>query len=108
MQKNTGNLEFTKEEANLRFSYFDTGITDAEIRVSASKNVVLEPVASKGKPEADEPKKGKDDPKAAKTPVKKPAKKPGIPGLPELPPGVEIPDEVKDLLKKALEEKGDK
>ena len=104
MEKNTGNLEFKKEEASLRFSYFDTGITDAEIRVSASKNVMLEPVASKDKALAEEPKKGKDDPKAGKGT----AKKPGIPGLPELPPGVEIPDEVKDLLKKALDEAGGK
>jgi hypothetical protein len=99
--ENTGNLEFKKDEASLRLSYFDTGVTEAEIRVSASKNVILEPAISKDKPAGDEP--AEEAPKPAKKP-----KKPSLPGLPELPPGVELPDEVKELLKKALEEPGDK
>lgn len=97
LEKNTGNLVLKKEEARLRFSYFDTGIADAEIRVSGSSNMVLEPAATKEKTDADEPKT-----------EKKPKKKPALPGLPELPPGVEIPEDVKELLKKALEEAGDK
>ena len=97
LETNTGNLVLKKEEARLRFSYFDTGIADAEIRVSGSANMVLEPGVTKEKADAEEPKA-----------EKKPKKKPALPGLPELPPGVEIPEDVKELLKKALEEAGDK
>lgn len=90
--KNTGSLDFTKGEARLGFSYFDVGFGDVEIRVSASRNVILEAVASKDKPPADAP--------MAK------AKTPAIPGLPALPPGVELPADVEALLKKALEDAG--
>ena len=90
MNKNNGNLKLKKDALELSFSYFDTGFTDAEIRVSASSNVLLEPqaVATAEKP-----------PQEAKQP-----RPPAIPGLPALPPGVELPDDVKDLLKKALQE----
>jgi len=90
--KTTGDLDFKKGEASLGFSYSDIGFGDVEIRVSASKNVVLEPIASKDRPAADAP--------MAK------AKPPVIPGLPALPPGVELPADVEALLKKALEDAG--
>jgi hypothetical protein len=90
--KNAGDLDFQKGESRLSFSYFDIGLGDVEIRVSASKNIVLEPVTSGDKPPAEAP--------AAK------AKAPAVPGLPALPPGVEIPADVEALLKKALEDAG--
>lgn len=90
--KNAGDLGFTKSEARLNFSYIDVGLGDVEIRVSGSKNVVLQPVASKDKPPAEAP--------MAK------AKTPAIPGLPALPPGVELPADVEAILKKALEDAG--
>src|SRR5262249_23720991 len=43
---NTGHLSFTKDEASLRFSYIDSGLTDAEITISGS-GVVLTPARSK-------------------------------------------------------------
>jgi len=88
--KNTGDLDFKKGEARLGFSYFDIGFGDVEIRVSATNNVMLEPIASKDKPAEGAPK----------------AKTPAIPGLPALPPGVELPADVEALLKKALEDAG--
>ena len=98
MDKNSGSLDVKKDNVRIHCSYFDTGITDAEIRVSAPKNVVLQPSPSKDKVAADAP---------ADEPLKPVKKKPTVPSLPELPPGVEIPDDVKALLKKALEESGD-
>ncbi|MFN0017999.1 MAG: hypothetical protein ACKVP0_07060 [Pirellulaceae bacterium] len=95
--KTSGSINFTKGYGKLSLSYFDLGIGGVDIEVSGSKNIVLEPVASKDAVAADDP--PADEPKPAKKP-----KKPGLPGLPELPPGVEIPAEVQDLLKKALEE----
>ncbi len=98
-EKIRGDLRFEKDQYTLDFSYFDIG--DVDIRISASNNVILEPAEGKlaasdkpgdkpvgDKPVADAPKKGKK-------------KAPSIPGLP---PGVEIPAEVGDLIKKALEE----
>lgn len=102
-EKNTGDMEMKKGDLSLDFSYFDTGITDASIRVSGSFNVVLETVAAKDSPAGGKP--------ASETAKSKPGKKPtapAIPGLPDLPPGVEIPDEVKALLEKALKEAGQK
>lgn len=95
MDKNTGSASFKKDSARLSCSYFDTGLLDADIRISAYQNVELEPVTAKGKP-AEAP---KDGPPA----VKKPAK-PAVPGLPGLPPGVELPDDVKSLIEKALKD----
>lgn len=89
LEENAGNMDFKKGEARLSFSYIDAGFGDAEIKVSGSPNVVLETAKSKDKTAADEP----------KTKKKKAAS--GVPGLPDLPPGVEIPDDVKALLKKA-------
>lgn len=100
--KNTGDMEMTKGDLALDLSYFDTGITDASIRVSGSFKVVLETVAAK------DAAGGKS---ASNTAKSKPGKKPAasaIPGLPDLPPGVEVPDEVKALLEKALQEAGQK
>ena len=96
LEKNTGNLELTKDDVALSCSYFDTELTPVEIRITAAKNVVLDPIASKEKPPLAKGKPAKD----------KPGKKPGspIPGLPELPPGVELPDDVNELLQKALKE----
>jgi hypothetical protein len=91
LEENTGSLGMTKEMYSIRLSYFDIGITGAEVRISAPKNVVLEPKASKEKP-----------PAAAKPEVK-PGKKPG-PAIPGLPEEVELPDDVNELLKKALQE----
>ena len=89
-EANTGSMQFKKGEATLRFSYFDTGLTDAEITVAGSLGLVLEP-----KPVVDT---------APADDVPKTAKKRGLadlPGMPKLPPGVELPDmpEVGDLLK---------
>ncbi len=91
LDETSGRLSFKKGYAQLTFSYFDLGISDVEITVAGTKNVVLEAVPSKEKPAEGKPKPGK-----------KPAA-PGIPGLPELPPGVELPKDVEELLKKALE-----
>lgn len=95
-EKHSGSLYFKKDEAQIRFSYFDTGLADLEITVSGSQQVVFEP-----QPTLDKSQRGG----APKT-----AKKPGladIPGMPKLPPGVELPDvpEVNDLLK-TLKEAG--
>lgn len=104
--KNSGEIAVTKVqeegELELEFSYFDTGITDADIRVSGSFKVVLETATSKEKVASDKP--------AAKKPgtAKPKAKKPAISGLPDLPPGVELPDDVKAELEKALKELGGK
>lgn len=95
LEENTGRLGMKKDEVRLHFSYFDTGLTDAEIRVSGPKNLVLKPILSKEKPAS------KEKPVVKTKPTQKP--KPTIPGLPEL-PGVELPDDVADVLKKALEE----
>lgn len=95
LDENTGRLELSKSEAQLSFSYFDTGLTDAEIRLTSTANVVLEPTRSKDKPPADS---------ATAKPKGKAKTKPAVPGLPDLPPGVELPDDVRDLLKDALKE----
>jgi hypothetical protein len=95
--KNTGQIELVKDELELELSYFDTGITDADIRVSGSFKVVLETATSKDKVAGEKP--AADKPKA---------KKPAIPGLPDLPPGVELPADVKAELEKALKELGGK
>jgi hypothetical protein len=102
--KNTGELELKKGNLELRFSYFDSGFTDAEIKVSGSSNVVLKPASGKlvmGKPMPDKPAPG--NAKAGTKPTT-----PKFPGLPDLPPGVEIPDDVKALLEKALQDAGQK
>lgn len=77
-KKNTGSLDFKKDQVRLGLSYFDTGITDAEIRVSASKGVVLEPTAAadKAQPRAETPKSGTREPKTPSLP--------DIPGVPDL------------------------
>jgi hypothetical protein len=90
--KNTGELDFEKDMFWLRFSYFDIGFGGAEFTVSASPNVILEPTNAK--------ETARDKPAADATKSK--SKKPAVPGLPELPPGVELPDDVKELLEKAL------
>lgn len=93
--KNAGNLDLNKGNHSLSFRYFDIGFGNAEFTVSGSANVELEPVTAKG------------DEKPAETANKSPksAQKPSrVPGLPNLPPGVEIPEEVGDLLKKARKE----
>jgi hypothetical protein len=95
--KNTGEIAVTKvqqeDELELELSYFDSGFTDADIRVSGSFKVVLETANSKEKVASDKP--------VAEKPK---AKKPAIPGLPDLPPGVELPADVKAELEKALKE----
>lgn len=91
LDKNTGDIDLKKDEFRIGLSYFDTGITDCEIRVSGPKNIVFEPAASKEKPPVEPTKPGK-----------KP--KPSVPGLPELPPGVDLPDDVGDLIKNTLKE----
>lgn len=92
LEANAGRMEFKKGEARLSFSYFDSGFDDAEIKVSGSPNLVLETAKAREKAVADEPK------------AKKKKATSGIPGIPDLPPGVEIPDDVKALLKKAAED----
>lgn len=91
LEEKTGNMELKKGLATLSFSYFDVGIGDPEIKISGSPNVVLETLQSTEKAAEDEPK------------AKKKTAPAGIPGLPDLPPGVELPDDVKALLKKAQE-----
>lgn len=109
--KNTGEIAVTKaqeeDELELEFSYFDSGITDADIRVSGSFKVVLDTANSKEKVASDKP--AADKPGAEKSSTaKSKTKKPAIPGLPDLPPGVELPDDVKAELEKALKELGGK
>ncbi|MFO0947924.1 MAG: hypothetical protein U1D30_18710 [Planctomycetota bacterium] len=94
-EKNAGNVDFAKGNYSIRFSYFDVGFGDAEFTVSASTNVELDATTVKGNT-----KTAKDSAKSPKA-SKKPS---GIPGLPDLPAGVEIPAEARDLLKKAQEE----
>ena len=74
-KKNTGSLDFKKDKVRLGLSYFDTGFTDAEIRVSASKGVVLEPTVAVDKPQPrdETPKTGTREPQT-----------PRIPGVPDL------------------------
>src|SRR5262249_42300138 len=95
LEKTSGAVIFKKGYARLTLSYFDLGVSTVDITVEGTKNVVLEPVASKDNPAA-EPEK----------PTKKPKTR-TVPGVPDLPPGVEIPDEVKDLLNKALQDSED-
>ena len=94
LDETSGSMIFTKGHGKLTLSYFDLGIDDVDITFSGSKNIVLEPVASKETAASDDPPAGEPDT------VKKPKKS----GLPGLPPGVELPGEVEDLMKKALEE----
>jgi hypothetical protein len=91
LERNAGEVNFSKGLARISLSYFDVGFGNLEVRVSGTKNVVFEPVASKDKP--------------ATSPAAK-AKTPVIPGLPALPPGVKIPADVEALLQKALEDAG--
>jgi len=92
LDKNIGCMNFSKDQLRLSFSYFDAGIGDAEIKVSGSSNVELETVKSKDAVGTDEPKK-KSKPVPSTTP-----------GLPDLPPGVELPADVEALVKKALQD----
>lgn len=87
LDETSGHLRMSKEDVTITLSYFDLGLSDVEITVSGPKNVVFEPQASKEKPPA----------------VAKPTKKPK-PGLPDLPEGVDLPDDVSKLLEKALQE----
>lgn len=97
----SGVVILKKGFARLTLSYWDKSISGGvDIKVEGTKNVVLEPVSSKDKLAADKP--AEDEP--TEEPLKPVKKKPTLPGLPE---GVELPDEVKDLLKKALEGPGD-
>ncbi len=97
----SGIVLLTKGFARLTLSYWSLGVSGGvDIKVEGTKNVVLEPVSAKDKLAADKP--AADEP--TDEPLKPVKKKPAIPGLP---PGIELPDEVKDLLKKALEEPGD-
>ena len=99
-EKNTGDIDFMKEKNKYRFSirYFDIGFGGAEFTVSAPKNIEFQPVASKLKAKP----AGKEKPAADKAKMPKGKKKPAVPGLPELPEGVELPDEVNELLKKSI------
>jgi hypothetical protein len=98
LERNSGEMSFKKDKLELWFSYLDSGFGDAEIKVSGSYNVILEDANAKDPPKSDKPPTGKP---AAEKPK---AKTPGIPGLPELPPGVELPDDVKAEVEKALKE----
>lgn len=96
LEKHHGNVELRKGDEELDFSYITTGFTPTEIRVSSSHKFALQPKPSTA---ADEP---------AKT-----AKKPGlkdIPGIPDLPEGVELPDmpDVAELIKSVEEATGKK
>jgi hypothetical protein len=94
-ERNSGNTTFKKDEATIDVRYFDTGLTDAEITVVGSPQVIFEP-----KPVLD---KTAAAPKAGKK-----TKLADIPGMPKLPAGVELPDlpeEVGDLLKNLEGEK---
>jgi len=89
-EKHTGSMFFKKDEAQIRFKYFDSGLSDAEISVSGTSQMVFEPQPALDKsPRNDAPKTAKKSSLA------------DIPGMPKLPPGVELPDspEVNELLK---------
>lgn len=97
----SGIVVLTKEHARLTLSYWSLGVSGGvDVKLEGTKNVVLEPVAAKDKLAADKP--AAEEP--ADEPLKPVKKKPTIPGLPE---GVELPGEVEDLIKKALEEAGE-
>ncbi|MCY2993970.1 MAG: hypothetical protein NTY19_39765 [Planctomycetota bacterium] len=70
----------------LTFSYIDSGVTDAEITVSGSSELVLEPTPMLDKP----PRRDA----ASKTATRDPQqpKLSNIPGLPQLPADMELPD----------------
>ncbi len=93
LEEQIGSMDFKKGLAQLSFSYFDVGFGEAEIKVSGSSNVVLSTATSKEKVTAEQPKSKK---------TKKPAT--AVPGLPDLPPGVDLPPEVEALVKKALQD----
>lgn len=91
----SGSTTFKKGEATIDVRYFDTGLTDAEITVIGSAQVILEPKPVLDKTAA-APKAGKKTNLA------------DIPGMPKLPAGVELPDlpaEVGELLKNLEGEK---
>lgn len=92
LEEKAGNVDFKKDDLRLSFSYFDIGLADAEIRVTGSTTVVFETAQAKDKATSDEPKK-----------IQKPAAS-ALPGLPDLPPGVELPADVDALVKKALQD----
>jgi len=99
-----GRMEFKKGESVIRFRYFDIGIGDAELSVNGSEGVTLAPKVSKDKqpPVADKP-------VAEKPPADKRPTIADIPGVGELPAGVELPEmpaEVGDLLKSLNDSKG--
>ncbi|MGI8981136.1 MAG: hypothetical protein ACR2FY_18065 [Pirellulaceae bacterium] len=97
----SGIVLLTKGFARLTLSYWALGVSGGvDIKVEGTKNVVLEPIAAKDKLAADQP--GADEP--TDEPLKPVKKKPAISGLP---PGIELPADVQDLLKKALEEAGE-
>lgn len=85
LKDNVGRMELKKDKATLSLSYFDIGIGDAEIKVSGSSNVVLSTTKPSDKPAADDETKKKSDD-----------------DTPGLPAGVEVPDDVKDLVNDAL------
>lgn len=87
--KNAGTLNLKKEEIELGFTYIDTGVLPVTIRVSAPKNVFLEPQLLEVKSPA---------------PPGKSKKKGTVPGIPELPPGVKLPEDVNEIIKRALEQ----
>jgi hypothetical protein len=99
-EKVTGEIKFKKDEMELGIRYFDIG--GADYTVSASQNVVLE-IASAKEAESEEPSDDKPTADAPKK-AKQKGKQKGEPAIPGLPEGVELPDDVKDLLKKALDE----
>lgn len=98
--ENHGNVELHKEKETLEFSYITAGFTPTEIRVSSSFKISLEPKLSAAAAPADEP---------AKT-AKKKSRLKDIPGLADLPEGVELPDmpEVDELIKSVQEATGKK
>lgn len=67
--KTSGSMKFTKGYGKLALSYFDLGIGEVDIKVSGSKNIVLEPVTSKDAVATDDP--PADEPKPAKKPAPK-------------------------------------
>jgi hypothetical protein len=104
-----GRMEFKKGESVIRFRYFDIGIGDAELSVNGSEGVTLAPKVSKDKlpPVADKP--VADKPTAGKSSAAKRPTIADIPGIGELPAGVELPEmpaEVGDLLKSLNNSKG--
>lgn len=85
----SGSVSFEKEGDTIRVRYFDLGLSEVDISIEGSERIVLNTTATPAEPQ----------PGSTAGPAK--TAPPAIPGLPA---GIELPPDVSDLIKKALEE----